>query len=42
MVKANRGGQEVCKVMRTEDIEMWTEVKEAKQVVKANISSKDT
>ena len=41
MVKAVRGGPEVCKVMQTEDIEMWTEIKDAKQVVKANVSSKD-
>jgi hypothetical protein len=42
MVKAVRGGPEVCKVIRTEDIEMWTEIKDVRQVVKAEISSKDT
>ena len=40
-VKANRGGGEVCKMIRMEDLEIWTEVKDVKEVVKASISIKD-
>jgi hypothetical protein len=40
-LKANRGGGELCKLIRMEDLEIWAEVKEEKQVVKASISSKD-
>jgi hypothetical protein len=35
-VKANRGGGEVCKMIRMEDLEIWTEVKDVKEVVKAS------
>jgi len=40
-VKANRGGGEVSKLIRMEDIEIWAEIKDVKQVVKTSIRSKD-
>ena len=39
--KATRGGDELSKLIRIEDLEIWTEVKDVKQVVRASISSKD-
>jgi hypothetical protein len=39
--KATRGGDELSKLIRMEDLEIWTEVKDVKQVVKTSISSKD-
>ena len=40
-VKANRGGGEVSKLIRMEDLEIWAEIKDVKQVVKTSIRSKD-
>lgn len=39
--KAKRGGGELCKLIRMEDLEIWAEVKDEKKVVKTSISSKD-
>ena len=39
--KATRGGEELSKLIRVEDLEIWTEIKEVKHVVKTSISSKD-
>lgn len=40
-LKAKRGGGELCKLIRMEDLEIWVEIKDEKQMVNTSISSKD-